>query len=510
LAAIVAGNGINFGIYFLARYMEERTRGGEIVDRISRTLRGTFLSVSTAALAAGTAYASLMATQFKGFNQFGFIGGVGMVICLIYALTLNPALVVLMERHFPFKALSKAKHERGRIFSAASALLVTRHPRKVFWVGVVLVIASGVSLVFFLRDPFEYDFRKLRNQYSQGQGAGKRSNDAEKILGQRSSPHIFLADNVDQVPKIKEALSPYMKKDAPPEKRAIKAIRTVFDYIPGSVGEQEKKIVLLGEIRELIRGRVWKSLSPEDQKEIERLTPPEDLKPVTIDSLPEELMRPYVELDGTRGTLMYVDMTGSVWDGPSIFRFSRIIREVKLGDGKVLRSSGKVVIFNDMIRHVQTEGPWATLIAFSAVMVLLVVVYRNRRDIFVLSAAMISGVILMMGAAVALGQKINFLNYIAIPISFGIGVDYTVNLYSRFKQEGPGSIDRVLRSTGGAVMITSATTILGFGAMWFSINGAINSFATLAVLGEVTALATATIFAPAAFALFLKGLPPKA
>ena len=507
LAAIVAGNGINFGIYFLARYMEERTGGGELVDRIARTLGGTLVSVSTAALAAGTAYASLMATQFKGFNQFGFIGGVGMVVCLVYALTVAPALTVLMERHFPFKALSKEKHERGRIFSAATALLVTRHPRKVFWTGVVLVIASGISLVFFLRDPFEYDFRKLRNQYAQKEGT--RSNDAEKIIGQRSSPHIFLADNVEQVPKIKKVLERYMKSNPVRSQRAIKAIRSVYDYIPASVDEQKKRIALLGEIRELIQGRVWKSLSPEDQKEIERLTPPADLEPVTIDNLPGELVRPYVELDGTRGTLIYVDQTGSVWDGPSIFRFSRIIREVKLDDGKILRSSGKVVIFNDMIRHVQTEGPWATLIAFSAVLVLLVLVYRNRRDVFVLSTAMISGVLLMMGFAVALDQKINFLNYIAIPISFGIGVDYTVNLYSRFKQEGPGSIERVLRSMGGAVMITSATTILGFGAMWFSINGAINSFATLAVLGEVCCLLTATVFAPAAFALFMKGLPPK-
>jgi uncharacterized protein len=509
LAAIVAGNGINFGIYFLARFMEERTNGGEIVDILSRSLSGTFLSVATAALAAGTAYASLMVTQFKGFNQFGFIGGVGMVICLLYALTLVPALTVIVERRFSFRNVSKTDHERGRIFSAASALLVTRFPKIVLGAGVVALVASGVSLAFFLRDPFEYDFRKLRNQYAKDEDLAQRSSDADAILGERSSPHIFLADSVEQVPKIKAALEPYADPKAPEEDRAIKWIRTVNDFIPGSVAEQEKKIAVLGEIRELIQGRVFKTLKPADQKEIERLTPPADLRPVTLGNLPEEIVRPYVELDGTRGTLMYVNMRGSVWNGPSIFRFARIIREVKLNDGKVVHSSGKVVIFNDMIQHVRDEGPWATLVAFCAVMVLIAAVYRDRRDVLVLSAAMISGVILMLGAAVALGQKINFLNYIAIPIQFGIGVDYTVNVYSRFKQEGPGSIGRVLRSTGGAVMITSATTIIGYGAMWFSINGAINSFATLANIGETTCLLTATLFAPAAMALFLKGLPQR-
>ncbi len=96
------------------------------------------------------------------------------------------------------------------------------------------------------------------------------------------------------------------------------------------------------------------------------------------------------------------------------------------------------------------------------------------------------------------------MNYIAIPIQFGIGVDYSVNIYMRYLQEGPGSIGRVLRSTGGAVMITSATTIIGYGSMWFSINGAINSFGTLANIGEITCLLTATLMLPAYLMVFGK------
>jgi predicted RND superfamily exporter protein len=42
----------------------------------------------------------------------------------------------------------------------------------------------------------------------------------------------------------------------------------------------------------------------------------------------------------------------------------------------------------------------------------------------------------------------------------------------------------MLRSTGGAVMMSCASTIIGYSAMWFSINGAINTFATLANIGK--------------------------
>jgi predicted RND superfamily exporter protein len=159
-----------------------------------------------------------------------------------------------------------------------------------------------------------------------------------------------------------------------------------------------------------------------------------------------------------------------------------------------------------MLDYVSREGPYATLGAFVAVLIVIVISFRRARHFLILSASMLIGVVLMMGVAVALDQKINFLNFIAIPIQFGIGVDYSVNIYARYLQEGPGSIGRIIRSTGGAVLITSTTTIIGYGSMWFSINGAINSMANLANIGEVTCLFTATLLMPAFVVVFCKGL----
>ena len=509
LAAIVAGNGINFGIYFLARYMEERQHSDDIVEVLSRSMRGTVVSVSTAAFAAGASYAVLMTTQFKGFSQFGFIGGLGMVICLIFALTLDPALTVLMERYFPFKGMSEGRYARGRFFSTGAAWLVERFPRMLLGFGIVAVIASVVSLAFFLRDPFEYDFRKLRNQTLQLPKDQQKKRNADAILGERSAPHIFLADSFEQVPKIKKALSPYMKLDPASGKQAIQNIKTIYDYLPGTEEEQKQKLAIIGDIRKLIVGNVFKTLSKDKRKEIEELTPPEDLCVITMDTLPDELVRPYVELDGTRGTLMYVDMKGSIWDGRALRRFADVVREVTLEDSKVMRSSGKAVIFSDMIKHVEDEGPFATVGAFVMVCIVIAVAFRKTRDILVMCLSMVTGVVLMMGVAVAFGQKINFLNYIAIPIQFGIGVDYSVNIYSRFLQEGAGSIGHVIRKTGGAVMITSTTTIIGYGALWFSVNGALNSFGTLANIGEVTCLFAAVLVMPAYLGLFRNGLKAK-
>ncbi len=511
LASIVAGNGINFGIYFLARYMEERKSNDPVPDILARSIRGTISSVSTAAFAAGASYLSLMGTEFRGFNHFGFIGGVGMIICLLFALTLDPALVVIIERHFPFSNLKK-RSERSRIFSNAVAWIVEKHAKFVFGLGIVLLIGAVISISIMMRDPFEYSFKRLRNQYSRNEGSGARSSQAEKILGERSSPHVILADNVGQVSKLREALEPYLTDDSGradiPKNRIIKSIKTINDYLPGTESEQQTKLTTIVAIRKLIVENDFTFLNKDDQQLLKDLTPPADLDSVNMEKLPPEIMRQYIEDNGTRGTPMYVYMADgmSVWNGRDLEKFASVVREIKLDDGATIRSSGNAVIFTDMINYVVDEGPWATLGAFLFVTLVIIISFRRFGHILLLTSSMAAGVILMMGVAAVFGQKINFLNYIAIPIQFGIGVDYSVNIYSRFLEEGKGSLGRVLRSTGGAVMITSTTTIIGYGALWFSINGAINTFGTLANIGEFACLSVAVLFMPSVLAIFLGGL----
>jgi hypothetical protein len=61
--------------------------------------------------------------------------------------------------------------------------------------------------------------------------------------------------------------------------------------------------------------------------------------------------------------------------------------------------------------------------------------------------------------------KLQFLNFIALPITFGIGVDYAVNIVHRYVHEGAGGAITAVRETGGAVILCSLTTTLGYLAL---------------------------------------------
>src|SRR6185369_7780743 len=65
LGSIIVGNGINFGIIQLARYVEARRQGESVEDALAVALWATRKGTLSAALAAGVAYASLIAMQFR-------------------------------------------------------------------------------------------------------------------------------------------------------------------------------------------------------------------------------------------------------------------------------------------------------------------------------------------------------------------------------------------------------------------------------------------------------------
>ena len=88
------------------------------------------------------------------------------------------------------------------------------------------------------------------------------------------------------------------------------------------------------------------------------------------------------------------------------------------------------------------------------------------------------------------GIKINFVNFIAFPITFGIGVDYAVNVMARYLRDGGAraSPPRVRTGTGGAVALCSFTTIVGYSSLLVAKNVGLFLFGVLAVIGEITCL----------------------
>jgi predicted RND superfamily exporter protein len=94
------------------------------------------------------------------------------------------------------------------------------------------------------------------------------------------------------------------------------------------------------------------------------------------------------------------------------------------------------------------------------------------------------------------GERLNFLNFIALPITFGIGSEYPFNIFDRSRLLG-GDVTRAVKLSLGTVALCSYTTIVGYGSLIFADNQALQSFGRLAMAGEFACITSALLFLPA-------------
>jgi hypothetical protein len=236
---------------------------------------------------------------------------------------------------------------------------------------------------------------------------------------------------------------------------------------------------------------------------VARALPPEDLRPFGPEDLPEQLRRQITEKDGRIGTPVLVHPAGrmDMWDGRDMVAFQEELRGMPLPAGTPMASWS--MLLADVLTLVARDGPRATALALASVMLIVLVAFRTRRgarsfrDAGWVLLALGVGVVWFLGLAAALGLRLNMLSFIALPITFGIGVDYATNIFQRRRFHGSGGIAEAVRTTGGAVALCSLTTIIGYSSLLVARNQALVSFGVLADLGEVACLAAALFALPA-------------
>ena len=91
--------------------------------------------------------------------------------------------------------------------------------------------------------------------------------------------------------------------------------------------------------------------------------------------------------------------------------------------------------------------------------------------------------------------KINFFTVIAFPLLVGMGQDDAIHILHR-QQEG-SRLGVVLRETGGAILMTTVTTVLGYGGMVFADHLGLYSLGFTAASGMVLCFVASVAVLPA-------------
>jgi predicted RND superfamily exporter protein len=415
-----------------------------------------------------------------------------MVLCWISAFTLLPAFLCLMERMKPL-VRGKTKPPAAPLAGAVANLVHSR-PGLIWAISVGLTVLSLATFTRYTPAIIETNLAKLRNKESLTHGAAFLSKNLDDIFQRYLSPMVILPQERADTLKIAEKLRE--KKEAQGPGSMIASVQTMDDFIPT---QQEEKIKLLREIKEMLPPKLLHRMSADDQRLVAQYLTPAVFKPIGIRDLPDLVIKKFTERDGSVGKLVLVEppLSEDTGKGERLIQFIHDLRDTADSVKAGTPLAGGLPITSDMIEAVTSDGPRATFFAFVAVVVLVIVLFRNLATISLVLFSLMIGVLWLGGLILGLDLKINFLNFIALPITFGIGVDYGVNIFQRYREEGSGSILKVIRHTGGAVGLCSFTTITGYMSLLIAGNQGFVSFGRLAVAGEITCVIAAVISLPA-------------
>lgn len=497
LGLVLFGLGVDFGIHFYGRYAEERASGKRITDAAETTFVSTGQAISVGAFTTAAALFVLTLADFKGFSEFGAIAGTGVLLALVAMTVVMPALLSILERTGLLDlrnraAMSVAEDEPSTNGPSAST---SRFPAaRPIVIGSILAVVA--ALVMIPRVGFEYDFGKLEPEYTAYEQRDEVIERTESTDGPRKrNPAYIVADTPEDVPKIVEAVRKKARRDT--TSPTILSVESLQERFPLAESSRQQKLQRIADLRNTIENNKYLQ-SQQDSEALQKLRRAAQTRnPIDLDQLPDFLRKQFTTKSGEVGTFVMIYPSVGLSDGRKSIAFLEDVGTIETDDGTVYHAGSTSLVAADMLRIMRSEAPWMVFGTFVIVALLMYANFRAIRWAGLALIPLVIGILWMLLLMEVFGLTLNFYNMIVLPAVLGIGNDAGVHLAHRYREEGRGSIGRVLRSTGEHVTIGSLTTMMGFGGLLLSFHPGLNSIGSLAVAGIGTTLLAAVVFLPA-------------
>ncbi|MDC1152507.1 MMPL family transporter [Nitrospinaceae bacterium] len=530
---ILIGLGIDFGIHILERYKEERQSGNDIFLALQKTLQGTGQGNFSGAITIAIAFGAMVLTDFIGIVELGWIAGWGILFCLIAMILLLPALVTLEEK---LRKPHYLKSTEIPIPSKISRLnKFFNHYKLIIIVCAILVLVASFSLrknffdynLLHLQakgtEAVKYEMRILENAGRSAWSAAFLADSLEEVREKEAKlktlPTIENVESIaamvpknqkDKVEYLKENLVPLLseffveEEDDPLSIKALnktlKRIRFKFqaregkeDKIAKAAKEIDKFFMQTETIEPEIVERSLELFSKKLftdyrglMKELKQNATPQFIE---ISSIPKSLRERYLSDKGKY--LITVFPSVDIWN---LEKRQQYLEDLRSVDPDVTGSA--VHMFNST--RLMTEGYInGGIYAMITIIIYVFVVFRNLRTVFFILLPVFVGSIWTLGIMDMFELKLNMANLVILPLILGIGVVNGIHITHRYREEKDKNSVVLGKSTGQAVVLSSLTTMIGFGSMMVADHYGVFSLGLVLTLGVFCCLVASVTFLPA-------------
>jgi len=521
-AVLFVGLGVDFGIQFSVRYRSERFKNDNLVEALGEAAHRVAIPLSLAAMATAAGFLCFLPTDYKGISELGEIAGAGMVIAFLSSITVLPAILKLINPPGESEPV-------GYAFLAPVDRFLEDH-RVAIVTGTLLIALAGLPLLYFMKFDFNpmnlrnpnaesiATFLDLRKDPNTGANAIKvlthSEEDAKRIEAKLDKlPEVLRVQSLgsfvpdDQPAKLKliaqaaKVLNPALNPDSidavPTDQENVDSLKSTVENLRKTAGDGSgagaiaaKRLAgaleKLANASEATRNKAQAIFVDPLNVVLEQLRNAMQAGPVTLQNLPEVLLRAWQAKDG----LMRVEVLpkGDPNDNENLRRFASAVLAAEptaVGGPVSILKSGDTVV--QAFVH---AGIYSLLV----IGILLWITLRRITDVLMTLVQLLVAGAVTLEICVLIGLPLNFANIVALPLLLGIGVAFKIYYIVAWRS---GRTNLLQSSLTRAIFFSALTTATAFGSLWLSSHPGTSSMGKLLALSLVTTLAAVLLFQPA-------------
>lgn len=491
LFAIIFGLGVDIGIHLISRYIRDRGHGLSENQAHINMLVQTGKSSATSILTTVSSFYIMTLTDFRGFSEFGWIAGNGLIIALLAYLLFFPSFVILADRLGCLPLIKK---------SFDLNLHSKRHwLPKVRPVAAVLLVLSFVSVYFALQTEFEWNFQALSMKIPEREAWKEK---LKETLGRVNSPAAYLIHGPEDAKAIASEIKRRKKDDPTP---TIHFFRSYYDMLPE---DQDEKLALLKKIDMMLIDDAMNTLNDEEKNLVrdfrEAIAKTRRIQPEDIDASIHELFWGNTGLTDTSVAYIMPLPELHLGDGRVAMDFYKDVYSMHV-NGNDFYAVSDAMVFSEVLQTLFRDAKVAILLSFGVLTLLTILHYRRVRNVVLVVGTLVCGIVWMLALLPVFGFKLNFYNMIVIPAMIGMGEDNSVHVLDRFTELAEKNMVGALRISGGAALMASLTTMLGYAGLCLAHHPGLNSIGWMAIIGMGTCLVASLVLLPVLLQLTVRG-----
>jgi len=518
-AVLFVGLGVDFGIQFSVRYRSERFKNDNLVEALAEAAHRVVIPLSLAAMATAAGFLCFLPTDYKGISELGEIAGAGMVIAFLSSITVLPAILKLINPPGESEPV-------GYAFLAPVDRFL-EDQRVAFVTGTLLIALAGLPLLYFMK--FDFNPMNLRNPNAESiatfldlrkdpnTGANAinvlthSEEDAKRIEAKLDKlPEVLRVQSLgsfvpdDQPAKLKliaqaaKVLNPALNPDsidaAPTDQENVDSLKSTVENLRKTAGDGSgagaiaaKRLAgaleKLANASEATRNKAQAIFVDPLNVVLEQLRNAMQAGPVTLQNLPEVLLRAWQAKDG----LMRVEVLpkGDPNDNENLRRFASAVLAAEptaVGGPVSILKSGDTVV--QAFVH---AGIYSLLV----IGILLWITLRRITDVLMTLVPLLVAGAVTLEICVLIGLPLNFANIVALPLLLGIGVAFKIYYIVAWRS---GRTNLLQSSLTRAIFFSALTTATAFGSLLLSSHPGTSSMGKLLALSLVTTLAAVLLF----------------